>query len=157
MKPRQSFPLLLLFLFGCHLTPIGSGVKITYEVGWWVYQDRLVITSADIEKDPKGLGPSMLYNKADAIVSIAGQTTGKPGWRPVVETLHISQVKSDSSAAAKITITPIVELKQNSSYSGEILPFTITKRISIPAMNFGANTYHFQIGAFQKDLIYHRR
>ena len=140
-----------------HFTIVSFGVinpKITSEIGWWVYQDGLHITSVKVEKDPKGLGPSWLHNKADVIITIEGDMTGRNGWTPIIESLHMAQQKPSARAEAIIAITPVVSVKSKSSYSGQIVSFRAVKKISLPTMNWGPNKYQFQIGQYTHELVF---
>ena len=149
-----TFSLVAATLNGFAQEVIQVNPKITYEVGWWVYQDGLKITSAKVEKDPKSIGPSWLHHNGEVILTVEGEMTGTKGWVPVVASLHVAQQKPTDAANAKVTITPVIDVKSQSAYRGEVVRFRIVKKLSLPTMDWGPNSYDFQIGPFTQRIIF---
>lgn len=66
-------------------------------------------------------------------------------WRSFIESAHVSErvVKSGNftNSEAEIQLTPIIKLKKDKSYKGELIKFSIKQELILHSMGWGKNTF----------------
>lgn len=145
-------------------------IEVTYEIGWWSYQDELKIDSFQVQTIESKLN---LFNSQSLIsYTIKGKLIGKKGWKPSVKKIHISErfiryfdrdlhpyLEKDTNnlPEAIIEITPIVGVKENDKYDGDTIQFNFTNELIVHSFHWGNNWIRFQTSEKYKDLILQQR
>lgn len=126
--------------------------EITYNIGWWSYQDGLTINKFEITIVDSHLN---LFNSRSLIsYTIEGKMTNKKNWEPYLKKIHVSErFESDSTMRIGIIeITPIIGVKERDDYNGEQIDFKTTNELLIESFHWGNNKLVFKCGEFQKEL-----
>jgi len=123
-----------------------DSASVTYRVGWWPYQDALVVTGFHVEITDQSLG--LLKTEASVRVHITGTVTDAKGqWKPAVRQVHVSERFVPSANAmdrvARVELTPIVDEDEDSSYKGTAIPFDITFDYKLHTFRWGTNQFTF--------------
>jgi len=131
-----------------------SDADFTYKIGWWPYQNDLRVKSFTTE-----IVNSHLYilNSTSLIrMHIGGEIKGPKQWRPQINKVHISEQVlhggNFTNSLAEIHITPIIDVKQDKNYQGEIIKFRINQELHIKSMGWGSNTYRIICGSYTNEL-----
>jgi hypothetical protein len=121
-----------------------SDIPITADIGWWAYQDGLVINSLAAEAvDPK----LNLFNDRFLIrYRVSGTVTYRNGWRPKLVKAQItsrlvSRRADQQPSIADVVLVPVVEVTQDSAYSQQPVPFAVTIEQIVQTMDWGVNRY----------------
>jgi hypothetical protein len=145
-------------------------IEVTYNIGWWAYQESMKIDSFTVEILDSKLN---LFNSNSLIsYTIRGELSNRVKWKPHVKNIHLSErfiryynrelhpyLDHDTCKIheAIIEITPIIDVKEDKSYNGEIIPFEITNELKIQSAHWGNNWIRFQCGNKHKDIILSQR
>jgi hypothetical protein len=145
-------------------------IAVTYEIGWWSYQDELRVDSFTVKTIESKLN---LFNSESLIsYTTKGILTGKKGWKPCIEKVHICQrfireynrklhpyLDKDTVELpeALIEITPIVQVTEDKDYKGEKLSFKFTNELKINSFHWGNNWLRIQCGEKYEDIILRQR
>ena len=143
-------------------------VPLNYKIGWWAHQDNLEIKefSVEIVKSNR----NMFSMESLIRYKISGELTGKNRWAPYIKEVHVSErfiepidrtvspvsTRKEKLPEAIIEITPIVEAKSSSLYSGGKIKFSFTNEHVIESFHWGENLVRLKCGAFQKDITLHQ-
>ncbi|HEY4784934.1 MAG TPA: hypothetical protein VIH57_02745, partial [Bacteroidales bacterium] len=141
-------------------------IDVTYNVGWWAYQNSMQIDSFKVELIDSRLN---LFNSFSLIrYTIYGELSKNGNWRPYIDKVHISERfirKYDRDLhpyldgdtvnipEAIIEITPIVKVKADNVYKGERIPFKITNELKIGSFHWGNNWLRLQCDTIKRDII----
>ncbi len=144
--------------------------EVTYNLGWWSYQESMRIDSFKVELIDSRLN---LFNSFSLIrYTIYGQLSKSDNWRPYVDKVHISErfirkfdrelhtyldIDTVNTPEAIIEITPIVNVKDDSGYKGEKIPFEITNELKIGSFHWGNNWLRLQCDTIKRDVILRQR
>lgn len=148
---------------------------ITYNIGWWAYQEALLVDSFSVKTVESKLS---LFNSFSLIeYNLKGQLVVKTnGFKPFVEKIHISErlvlndtiyndtlklVKGDRvigsiefSPQAIIEITPIIDVKKSKFVKvGDIVQFDITNEHKIQSLDWGYNYYLIKCDTVEIPLV----
>lgn len=131
-----------------------SDFPVTNHIGWWAYQDNLIITGVDCDVPEVRFG---LFNTGEALIRlhIKGEvSTPHDKWKPYVEKIHISErfVTGENSPSANFNITPIIGAEENATYNNEAVPFEVKIEYVIRAYKWGDNKYIFQCGNITREI-----
>ena len=134
-------------------------MPFTYQIGWWPYQEHLEITALDTKVIDSRL---TLFNAKSLIsITIQGKMKNVNGWKPYVDLVHISEdvIKGGNFAnsEAEIKITPIIKVKEDKSYIGELLEFKLNQELILNSMGWGKNTYLIISQNYKKTVEVHQR
>ena len=98
-------------------------IPITYNIGWWSYQDDLIIDSLKVEIIESNLN---LFNSKSLIsYSVYGKMKFDDGrWEPNIENVHLSErIEKDSLNSRIIEITPIISVTEKDNQISGIRKF----------------------------------
>ena len=147
-----------------------NDIEVTYNIGWWAYQDCLQIDSFKVEQIDSRLN---LFNSFSLIrYTVYGQLSKSGNWRPYVDKVHISErfirkydlnlhpyldLDTVNIPEAIIEITPIVKVKDDNGYKGEKIPIKITNELKIGSFHWGNNWLRLQCDTIKRDIILRQR
>ena len=151
MKKTTVLLLSLVCAAGCltHRIPRPkSDVDFTYKIGWWPYQDTLVVTSLTSEVVDSTLN---LFNAKSIIrFKIKGSMQGAKGWAPRIEKIHLVEEVirggNFTNSLATVRLKPIIGVKQDKKYAGESVTYDVTQELVIHSMGWGFNSYQVTCG-----------
>ena len=129
-------------------------VPITRTIGKWDYQDSLHVAGMDVEL----VGGQPGSQKENAIIRFrlhGSLVSAKPGWRPRIESVHISQRfvhAAGGEQAGEIELTPVVQVTQDASYMGEPLALDLRVDETVSTYRWGQNRYIVRCGTIEKEL-----
>ena len=145
-------------------------IAVTSEIGWWAYQDELHVDSFTVKTIESKLN---LFNSESLISYTAkGVLTGKKGWKPFIEKVHVSQrfirefnrkfhpyLDKDmvNFPEALIEITPIVGVKEDKKYNGEKTLYKFTNELKLNSFHWGDNWLRIQCREKHEDIILQQR
>lgn len=120
-----------------------SDVPITYKIGWWNHQKGLAVQSLTTEKVYSSL--NLMNSKAVIQYHIKGNLTHKKGWKPYIKSVFLSErwlknPENFNGNTAEILIKPIVGIKKDELYNGEVVSF-IKVQDYLHSGGWGTNTY----------------
>ncbi len=120
-----------------------SSVPFIYQIGWWPYQEDMEVTSLKIKLLDSRLN---LFNGRSLVsLAISGKMRTDKGWRPYIKSVHISEqvIKGGNFAGCRreIRVTPLVGVREDNNYNGELLPFVITQELILFSMGWGKNRF----------------
>ncbi|WP_343696949.1 hypothetical protein [Flavobacterium sp.] len=120
-------------------------IPITYNIGWWAYQDDLTIDSLKIEIIESKLN---LFNSRSLIsYSVYGKMKYDGHWEPKIENVHLSErIEKDSLQTRIIEITPIVSVSENENQNDGIKKYSFKNEHTIISNGWGNNTIKFICG-----------
>lgn len=126
-------------------------VPITYNVGWWPYQDTISIDHFTITILDSRLN---LFNSKSLIAySMKGFLKHSSENQPFVRSIHIAErMIHENDVKAIIELTPIIKIKSSKNYKGDFIPFEITNEHLVQSMHWGPNSIIFKCGAFTKEV-----
>lgn len=162
MTPRFLVIAVLILGFVPYTSQDGAqagtdNVAVTYQVGWWAYQENLKINAIEVElAGDKSL--SLMNNKTNAKIIIRGVVSGLEGnWRPTIARIHASERFTPSAESkervSRIELTPIVEVVKDSSYKGSDVPFEISFTHPVNTFRWGNNDMVFVSGNQEKKIV----
>lgn len=132
----------------------GGTVPITRTIGRWDYQDALHVAGMDVEL--AGGQPGSQKDSAVIRFRLHGSlVSAKRGWRPRVESVHISQRfvhGADGEQAGEIELTPVVEVTKDTSYMGEPQALDLRVDETVSTYRWGQNRYIVRCGTIEKEL-----
>ncbi|WP_444942371.1 hypothetical protein ACJJI3_10375 [Microbulbifer sp. ZKSA004] len=121
-----------------------SDVPITYKIGWWGYQDDLVIDVLETKEIYSNL---YLFNsKAVIEYRLKGTIKNKPMWKPYIKSVFLSErwlgnPENFKGNAGEVILTPVVGVKEDQAYTGERVSFDLKVQDYLQAGGWGTNTY----------------
>lgn len=121
-------------------------IPVTYNIGWWSYQDDLIIDSLKIEIIESKLN---LFNSKSLIsYSVYGKMNFDDGhWEPNIEQIHLSErIEKDSLRNRIIEITPIISVTEKDNSKKGVKKFKFTNQHTIISNGWGNNTIKFICG-----------
>ena len=121
-------------------------IPVTYNIGWWSYQDDLTIDSLKIEVIESKLN---LFNSKSLIsYSVYGKMKFDNGhWEPNIEKIHLSErIEKDSLKNRIIEITPIISVTEKDNQKSGIKKFKFKNEHTIISNGWGNNTIKFISG-----------
>ena len=117
-------------------------VPVTYNIGWWSYQDDLTIDSLKIEIIKSKL--NLFNSKSLVSYSVYGKMKFDGHWEPKIENIHLSErIEKDSLKNRIIEITPIISVSENDKLKGGVKKFNFKNEHTIVSNNWGNNTIKF--------------
>ncbi|MFN6945838.1 MAG: hypothetical protein ACK4ND_12895 [Cytophagaceae bacterium] len=141
-------------------------IPVTYEIGWWSYQESINIDSFKVEFVEHNLN---LFNSKSLIkYRVAGTIQNEGHWKPNIKNIHISQrflnrynesfpnnLKYDTAGSpeALIEITPVIEVRKDENYNGEHIKFKFENEIKLESFHWGGNSVRFLCKDKYEDLI----
>lgn len=159
-------------------------IPITYNIGWWSYQEALHIDTFEVKLIDSRLN---LFNSYSLInYRIKGRLIlDKNNWEPLIDKIHICErviktdtIDSDTSnlitfalnkdtvqigevslnPEAIIELTPIIKVKENKSYkAGQVIEFDLTNEHKIQSLDWGNNYLLIKCGQFDYPLVLQQR
>jgi hypothetical protein len=148
-------------------------IPVTYNIGWWSYQEALSIDSLNIEIVERKLnlfnGKSIISYKVSGLLNYEGSWQPRVNyegyWQPYIKEVHISErLNSDAplyyDGIAEITplhfdrvieITPIIGVKRNKGANDGSEKFEFKNEHIINSSQWGINRIKFVCG--QKEQI----
>jgi hypothetical protein len=141
-------------------------INETFQIGWWSYQESLVIDSFKVELVESKL--NLFNNKSLIRYRLKGKLIHDTPWQPYIKTVHISQrfirkynrnlhpyLDTDTTKMpeAIIEITPVVKVKENQYYKGDSVDVEFTNEIKLESFHWGNNWVRLQCGDKWVDLI----
>ena len=121
-------------------------IPITYNIGWWSYQDNLTIDSLKIEIIESKLN---LFNSKSLIsYSVYGKIKfDDVHWEPNIEKIHLSErIEKDSLKNRIIEITPIISVTEKDNQKSGVKKFNFKNEHTIISNGWGNNTIKFICG-----------
>jgi hypothetical protein len=145
-----------------------SDVPVTSRIGWRSYQEHLSVRELFV----RVLTPELQVMTTDAVVefTVAGSLSphfhGESRWRPLIESLHISErfAGETGSVAGDIVIVPVVGIRCDKRYDNQPVEFRVTVQHRISSYCWDRNRYRvtcghiqqsFEIIQFNKDGVLH--
>jgi len=159
-------------------------IPITYNIGWWSYQEALLIDTIEVKLIDSRLN---LFNSYSLInYRIKGRLIlDKNDWEPYIDKIHICErviktdtIDTDSSNVMTFTLnkdtvqigevninpeaiiefTPIIKVKDRNTYeAGQIIEFDITNEHKIQSLDWGNNYLLIKCGQFDYPLVLQQR
>lgn len=139
-----SLCLLGLLLLGWILTPSvqrpHSDVAISCELGSWPYQDGLTVSKLSAEAvEPK---LNLFNNRFLIRYRVTGTISSRSGWMARIAKAQVTaRLVSRDPRVADVLVVPIVEVREDSRYSQQQVPFDIKLEQVIQTMDWGRNQY----------------
>ena len=126
-------------------------IPVTYNIGWWSYQEMLFIDSLNIEIIECKLN---LFNSKSIIsYKISGQLDYEGYWQPQIKEVHISErLNNDTTLNYDriIEITPIIEVIRDEEGNGGSFKFELTNEHIITSSGWGINRMKFICGQHEE-------
>jgi len=119
-------------------------IPITYNIGWWDYQNDLIINEFNINIVESKL--SLFNSKSLISYKIVGKINYSGKWKPNINLIHISErINKDTTQNYQIIIeiTPIVNITKDEKLNGGIENFEIINEHIIQSVNWGENRIKF--------------
>ena len=145
---------IIFWLMFCeHLPHAHSDVPIISEIGWWPFQDGLVISNLQVSASQK-----QLYGLTDnhflLQYRVQGSIKFRQGWKPFISKAQItSRIISEqnesglqSLSIADVLVVPVIKCRENQNYSGQNIPFDISLEQVVGVMEWGTNRYDVRCG-----------
>jgi len=121
-------------------------IPTTYNIGWWSYQEDLIIDSLKVEIIESNLN---LFNSKSLIsYSVYGKIKFNDGhWEPNIENVHLSErIEKDSLKSRIIEITPIITVTEKDNQKSGAKKFNFKNEHTIISNGWGNNTIKFICG-----------
>lgn len=140
-----------------------SDVPLTTELGFWARAEpprieRFEVTVLD--------APLHLVNSRALVgFRLRGTMTGRPGWRPVIGAVHLTQRPGPARPGdhqpqdtrrpvrGDILLMPIVESVGDDTYRGAPVPFDVRVEDLVNTMGWGRNHYTARAGDIAVDFV----
>ncbi len=144
-------------------------VPVTHQLGWWAYQDGMEIDTFEVKIVKSQL--NLFNNKSMLKYRIVGKVKTQNSWRPEIGEIHISErfvrrgmeikegmmeSSKETSPEAIIELTPVVIVKDDKSYKGEVRTFDIANEYILPSYHWGSCYVQFKCGKFEKEIKVHQ-
>jgi hypothetical protein len=128
---------------------------VTYTTGWWPYQAGTEIKSLAVEVTESGF--NLFKREGRVRVHLSGTVAyARGGWRPYVEKVHANERFVPSSDAenrfAAVEFTPIVDVKEDSSYKGSSVPFELSFEYPLHTFQWGPNVVLYRAGNLEQKV-----
>ncbi len=117
-------------------------IPVTYNQGWWAYQEDLQIDSFRVEIIDSRLN---LFNSQSLIsYTVKGNIFHKKDWEPHIEKVHISETLNKDTISVTeydriIEITPVVEVTLDKKLMTGVKAFSIKNEHLITSNKWGNN------------------
>ncbi len=123
-------------------------LPVTYNIGWWPFQDSLKIDSIKVVVVESNLN---LFNSKSLIsYEVFGSLRNQKRSEPLIEKVHLSErfeFDSLNKCSGRIVeITPIVSTDENEEYKGQWKPFRFKNEHLITSADWGINKIKFVCG-----------
>lgn len=125
-------------------------IPVTYHIGWWSNQDQLQISGFTVDILKSRLN---LTNRESLLsYTVSGQIKQEGHWKPFIKEVHVSERLLDKAVEldAEILITPVVDVKQDKSSEGGIVPFNFTNEHVVSSLHWGVNKIRFSCGHYER-------
>jgi len=117
-------------------------IPVTYNIGWWPYQNDLTIDSLKIEIVESKL--NLFNSKSLVSYSIYGKMKFDGNWEPKIESVHLSErIENDTLKNRIIEITPIISVTENDKLKDGIKKFNFKNEHTIISNSWGNNKIKF--------------
>lgn len=132
-------------------------IPVTYNIGWWSYQDDLIIDSLKVEIVESEL--NLFNSKSLVSYSVYGKMKFDDGyWEPNIENIHLSErIEKDSLKNRIIEITPIISVSEKDNKKGGIKKFNFKNEHTIISNGWGNNRIKFSCGNEKQIITLHQR
>ena len=127
---------------------VGDGHEVTSEIGWWPNQSGVEVSSFDVHLSEDTVA---IWEPAPSVsVSVAGEVTGRPGWRPHICRVQYSQRwidpyrGPDEPPEAEVEIVPVACTSHDDGYEGGPVAFEVSFARELVAGGWGTNHYTFR-------------
>ncbi len=134
-------------------------IPVTYNLGWWAYQNNLQIDSFKIDIIKSELN---LFNSKSLIsYKISGTLKNFDNDVRFIKSVHISEKKitkepsmyaDEGNIDAEIQITPIVGYKDSKGTKAGNSYFSFTNELKIESMGWGENLILLKCGKFEQTI-----
>jgi hypothetical protein len=129
-------------------------VPVTYTLGWWGNQDKLVVDSFSVQIIESKLS---LFNTQSLIAyTIRGHLNYQGEWKPYIKEVQISESflprEHSDVIAAEIHLTPVVSVQVDKSKQGGIEYFNFTNQHLVHSFHWGENKVKFVCGKFERSI-----
>ncbi len=127
-------------------------IPITYTIGWWPYQDDLIIDSLNVEVIESSL--NVFNSKSLISYSVCGKMKFNSGhWEPNIENVHLSErIEKDSLKSRIIEITPIISVTEKDNQKSGIRKFKFKNEHTIISNGWGSNKIKFICGDKEQSI-----
>lgn len=131
-------------------------VGVTRDITWRAYQSGLEVTNVSVDVLKANL--HLFNNDFKVRYLVQGQVRyDKGAWRPRIRQVHyterlILQDGDNRQGHGEIEIVPLVEVKEDHTYTGEWLPFTLRFDKWIQTYTWGSNIYSVVCGTVTTDV-----
>ncbi len=146
--------LVSISLISCfHPKKAKHDVPVTYHVDWWAKNANLTIQQFDVKVEEANL--NLLNNQAKLSYTISGSMKSNAGWKPYIETAHISErvIPCDTlQNCVEITITPVMNTVKKKKYPGGEKAFSFTNEHIVRAIRWGQNRFVIRCGNDTKTI-----
>lgn len=132
-------------------------VPVTYNIGWWAYQDALSIDSMNIKIEESRLH---LFNSKSLISYTIIGSLKHEHWMPMIKEVHISErLNSDTTLNYDriIELTPIVKVDVDQKNEEEIIRFNFKNEHIINSNAWGLNRVKFVCGTKEQIIELYQR
>lgn len=141
---------LVLWLLRDKTTP--SDVPFVYHVGAWSHQGGLVVSSLGVEILECSL--NLLNHRSRVCIHLRGQIKTSAHWRPSIRAVHCAEQPVETAPqSADITLTPIVSVRSDPTYNGELVSFSLRQMRYLHSMGWGENRYTFSAQDQQQTIV----
>lgn len=133
-----------------------SDVPVTSRIGWRSYQEHLSVREMLV----RVLTPELQVMTPDAVVefTVAGSLSphfhGQSRWRPLIESLHISErfAGENGSIVGDIVIVPVVGIRCDKRYDNQPVEFRVTVQHRISSYRWDRNRYRVTCGPIKQSF-----
>lgn len=123
-------------------------LPVTYNIGWWPFQDSLKIDSIKVVVVESNL--NLFNSKSLILYEVFGSLRNQEKSEPFIEKVHLSERFEFDSLNRRsgriIEITPISSAKENEEYVGQWQPFRFKNEHLITSADWGVNKIKFVCG-----------
>lgn len=127
-------------------------IPITYNIGWWSYQDDLIIDSLKVEILESNL--SLFNSKSLISYAVFGKMKFDDSqWEPNIENVHLSErIEKDGLKSRIIEITPIISLTKKDNQKSGVRKFNFKNEHIIISNGWGSNNIRFICGDKEQSI-----
>ncbi len=132
-------------------------IPVTYNIGWWSYQDDLTIDSLKVEIVESKL--NLFNSKSLVSYSVYGKMKFNDGyWEANIENIHLSErIEKDSLKTRIVEITPIISVSEKDNQKGGFKKFNFKNEQTIISNGWGNNRIKFSCGNKEQIITLHQR
>ena len=132
-----------------------ADVRVERTVGWWSHQDELKVEKLEVRVVEANL--NLFNSKALVEYELAGTIANSRGWRPYVDRLFVSQRYTGSETErggrrAEFEVVPVIRAKQDKSYGGERVGFSIVVQEIVESGGWGQTDYVVRSGDLKRSF-----